>query len=89
MNEPNWINKSSNGKTLGAVLTVIGIAGMVIAFPYIAPVAIIAGGLSTGTGIYFLASDYLKDPYYVESIRKTDLQYGCAYAYKKDGQESL
>lgn len=83
MNEPNWINKSSNGKTLGAVLTVIGIAGMIIAFSGIAPVVIIAGGLSTGTGIYFLASDYLKDPYYVESVRKTDLQYGCAYAYKK------
>lgn len=82
MNEPNWINKSSNGRTLGAVLTVLGIGGMILAFPIIAPLAIVAGSLTTATGIYFLSSSYLKDPYYIESVRQIDLQKGCAFAYK-------
>lgn len=83
MQEPNWINKSTNGKSLGALLTLVGICGMVFVFPYFASAAIIAGGLSTGTGLYLVTSDYLKDPTYIESVRKTDLQYGCAYAYRK------
>jgi hypothetical protein len=83
MTEPNWINHSKNGRTLGAVLTVLGIGGMILAFPYTVPIAVIAGGLSTGTGLYFLTADYLKDPYFIESARRTDLRDGCAYAYKK------
>jgi hypothetical protein len=82
MKEPNWINKSSNGKTLGALLTILGIGGMIVAFPFFAPAAIIAGTLTTASGVYFLTSDYLKDPYYVESLRQIDLQKGCAFAYK-------
>jgi hypothetical protein len=71
MKEPNWINKSSNGKTLGAILTILGIGGMILAIPIVAPLAIIAGSLTTLTGTYFLTSAYLKDPYYVESILVT------------------
>ncbi len=82
MKEPSWINKSGNGRAIGAILTILGIGGMILAFPIIAPVALIAGGLSTVTGIYFLSCDYIKDPYYLESIRQTDLKNGCAYAYK-------
>ena len=33
MREPNWINKATQGKTFGAILTIIGIAGILIAFP--------------------------------------------------------
>lgn len=82
MKEPNWINKSSNGKTLGAILTILGIGGIVLAFPLAAPVVLIAGGLTTTTGVYFLASNYFKDPNYIESMRQIDLQKGCAFAYK-------
>src|SRR5262249_11440429 len=65
------------------ILAVLGIGGAILAFPIAAPIAIIAGSLTTGTGIYFLTSDYLKDPTYVEKARQTDLQMGCAYAYQK------
>ncbi len=85
MKEPNWINKSSNGKTLGALLTIlgiVGIGGMIVAFPAAIPAAILAGSLTTITGVYFLNSSYLKDPHYVESMRQIDLQKGCAFAYK-------
>jgi hypothetical protein len=82
MNEPNWINKSNNGRTLGVFLTILGLGGLVLAFPLLAPMTIIAGSLSTATGLYFLMSGYLKDPHYVESARQTDLQKGCAYAYR-------
>lgn len=82
MKEPNWINKSTNGRTLGAILSALGIGGMIVAFSYFTPAALITGGLSAVTGFYFLTAGYLKDPNYVESARKTDLQYGCAYAYK-------
>jgi hypothetical protein len=81
MNEPNWINKSNNGRTLGVVLTILGLGSLVLAFPFIAPITLIASSLSTATGLYFLTSGYLKDPHYVESARQTDLQKGCAYAY--------
>lgn len=83
MKEPNWINKSSNGRTLGAILAALGIGGAILAFPIAAPIALIVGSLTTGAGIYFLTSDYLKDPTYVEKVRQTDLQMGCAYAYQK------
>ncbi len=89
MNEPNWYNKSGNGRALGALLTVLGIGGMILAIPIvisgvviIAPIAFLAGSMSTAAGLYFLSSDYLKDPYYVEYVRQQDLQNGCAYAYK-------
>jgi hypothetical protein len=81
MKEPNWINKSSNGKTLGTLLTILGFGGMVLTFPFLIPVSLLSGGV-TATGIYFLMADYLKDPYYVEKIRQTDLKKGCAYAYQ-------
>jgi hypothetical protein len=86
MKEPNWINKSSNGKKLGALLTILGIGGMFLVIPFVGPGIIvgslIAGSLSTVTGIYFLTTDYLKDPHYVESVRQIDLQKGCYHAYK-------
>ena len=89
MNAPNWYNKSGNGRALGALLTVLGIGGMILAIPIftsavviMAPIAFFAGSMSTAAGLYFLTSDYLKDPYYVEYVRQQDLQNGCAYAYK-------
>lgn len=88
MKEPNWINQASNGRTVGAVLTALGIVGFVAVFtagfgaPLIMACAAL-GTVGTGTGVYFLSSDYLKDPNFVEAVRKTDLEKGCAYAYKK------
>lgn len=82
MKEPNWFNKTGNGRALGALLTVLGIGGMVMALPISVPVALLAGSLTTVTGVYFLTGSYLKDPYYVESMRQQDLQKGCAHAYK-------
>lgn len=82
MREPNWINKSFNGRLLGAFLTLCGIGGMIVAAPVVAPALLLAGGLSTVTGIYFLSSDYLKDPQYVEQKRKEDLVKGFEHAYK-------
>lgn len=82
MKEPNWFNKTGNGRALGALLTILGIGGVVMALPVAAPVALLAGSLATVTGVYFLTSPYLKDPYYVESMRQQDLQKGCAFAYK-------
>lgn len=85
MKQPNWINTKSKGRTLGTVLTVLGVAALVVGFPMviIAPAAIIAGSLGTATGVYFLTCDYFRDPAYIETIRQTDLQKGCAYAYQK------
>lgn len=82
MKEPNWINKQANGRSLGLTLTILGIGGMILAFPVTAPAAILAGISSTMTGIYFLAAPYLKDPNFVDSARKDDLKYGFAYAYE-------
>ncbi|MBA3722419.1 MAG: insulinase family protein [Parachlamydiaceae bacterium] len=86
MKEPNWINKSSNGRILGVVLTVIGIGGMIVAAPItvalVAPIAVIAGGVSTVSGIYLMSSSYLKDPTYIEAKRQEDLKNGFEYAYR-------
>lgn len=82
MNEPNWINKSSNGKFLGAILTAVGIGSLILIASPLAPVALLVGSLSTATGVYFLSCGYLKDPCYVEAKRQMDLKYGFEYAYK-------
>lgn len=87
MSEPNWINKSFNGKALGTFLTILGFGGMMLMYPVITPVVAVAGGMAAITGIYYLSTDYLKDPYYVETLRQTDLQKGCAYAYQNQRSE--
>lgn len=83
MSEPNWINSQSNGRTLGGVLAAVGIGAFVISAVFASPVAIVAGILSCSSGVYFISCNYLKDPQYIEALRQTDLDYGCAYAYKK------
>lgn len=83
MDEPDWINSSQNGQALGLLLTVVGIGGLILSLPVTGPFLIVASSLSAASGIYFMNCDYLKDPIYVESIRKTDLQKGCTYAYSR------
>jgi hypothetical protein len=81
MDEPNWINRAANGRTLGAVLTALGIGGIIIALPVFAPLVVV-GGLSTATGFYLMFCEYMKDPYYIENVRREDLVKGCAHAYR-------
>lgn len=79
MTEPNWINKRSNGIALGAILTTLGIGSMAIASPVIITVA---GGVTACSGLYFLVSNYWKDPSYIDLVRKDDLAKGFVHAYQ-------
>ena len=90
MNKPDFFNNRFYSHMVGRCLTVVGIAGLVFACPLagvsMAPaiVAATAGGISTMSGVYLLYSDYIKDPYFVEEVRKQDLRCGCAHAYQKN-----
>ncbi|MCE2983812.1 MAG: hypothetical protein LW832_09635 [Parachlamydia sp.] len=85
IDNPNWINKSSNGHALGAFLTATGIGSFVLAIPLapvLMPAIAAAATVSTVTGIYFLSCDYLKDPNYLYEKRQEDLVKGFQHAYR-------
>lgn len=83
MDSPNWINTQRNGIKLGSFLSVVGLGAMFLIFPVAPGLALITGGTTFLTGLYFQFSSYLKDPTFVEKVRKEDLQKGCAHAYKQ------
>lgn len=84
MNPPNWINKSTNGRLLGATLTALGIGSLLLIpiVPIALPALITMGSISTVTGAYFMSSSYLKDPDYLSTKREEDLVKGFEHAYR-------
>lgn len=87
LNNPNWINKASNGHAYGVLLTAMGIGAIVLAIPFapvVLPIAVAGGFVTAATGIYLLKCSYLKDPVYVEEKRQEDLRMGFGHAYRNN-----
>ncbi|MDP1880249.1 MAG: hypothetical protein Q8K60_04850 [Parachlamydiaceae bacterium] len=89
MNEPNWINKQKNGRILGIGLGFISIGSLASLLlettnkASLTVAAKVTGGMvCAAISLYYLLSDYFKDPKYVERQRKIDLKEQFSKVYK-------
>lgn len=81
LDSTNWISYRMNGKALGFILTSIGAGFLCLTIPGAAPLALISGGLTSATGLFFLLSNYPEDPFHYKAMRQEDLIKGFMHAY--------